>query len=276
MIGQISAALACGNRVIVKPSEHTSILGFLVVKKFHELGIPKDALELVLGDGSYGDVLTKTNSLQGVAFTGSLPTAKKIQSNLIENQVLICSIQADDGEYFKQIRFDGLEKSQELRISEDFIETGKVSSQNQLKGLLKKNEIVITQATLSRDLSEIGAIKKRLSNGRLAYLLPKNQDNCPKFKIAKKALQDFVVNVLDGVWWRAAIAFLLPILSRAYLTILTESHVNKLQFEGNKVIGVRFWRGNDLFEASVSGEIILASGAIGSPQIMQALSLIHI
>ena len=80
----------------------------------------------------------------------------------------------------------------------------------------------------------------------------------------------FEVNQKQGVRWSAANAFLHPIKSRANLTILTESHVNKLQFERNKVIGVRFWRGNDLFEASVSGEIILASGAIGSPQIMQA------
>ena len=80
----------------------------------------------------------------------------------------------------------------------------------------------------------------------------------------------FEVNQKLGVRWSAADAFLHPIKSRANLTILTESHVNKLQFEGNKVIGVKFWRGNDLFEASVSGEIILASGAIGSPQIMQA------
>ncbi len=80
----------------------------------------------------------------------------------------------------------------------------------------------------------------------------------------------FEVNQKQGVRWSAANAFLHPIKSRANLTILTESHVNKLKFEGNKVIGVRFWRGNDLFEASVSGEIILASGAIGSPQIMQA------
>ena len=79
----------------------------------------------------------------------------------------------------------------------------------------------------------------------------------------------FEVNQKLGVRWSAADAFLHPIKSRANLTILTESHVNKLQFEGNKVIGVKFWRGNDLFEASVSGEIILASGAIGSPQIMQ-------
>ena len=80
----------------------------------------------------------------------------------------------------------------------------------------------------------------------------------------------FEVNQKQGVRWSAADAFLHPIKSRANLTILTEAHVNKLQFEGNKVVGVKFWRGNDLFEASVSGEIILASGAIGSPQIMQA------
>ena len=80
----------------------------------------------------------------------------------------------------------------------------------------------------------------------------------------------FEVNQKQGVRWSAADAFLHPIKSRANLTILTESHVNKLQFEGNKVIGVKFWRGNDLFEASVSGEVILASGTIGSPQIMQA------
>ena len=56
--------------------------------------------------------------------SGTVSVFFKSPDNLIENQVLICSIQADDGEYFKQIRFDGLEKSQELRISEDFIETG--------------------------------------------------------------------------------------------------------------------------------------------------------
>tara|TARA_Y200000002_G_scaffold221734_1_gene183137 strand:- start:732 stop:1193 length:462 start_codon:yes stop_codon:yes gene_type:complete len=84
---------------------------------------------------------------------------------------------------------------QRQKLIADFIDTGKVSSQNQLKGMLKKNEIVITQATLSRDLSELGAVKKRLNNGRLVYLLPKNQDNNAQLKIAKKALKDFVIDV---------------------------------------------------------------------------------
>ena len=79
----------------------------------------------------------------------------------------------------------------------------------------------------------------------------------------------FEVNQKQGVRWSAADAFLHPIKSRANLTVITKAHVDKIQFEGKKVTGVRFWRGYELFEASVSGEIILASGAIGSPQIMQ-------
>ena len=84
---------------------------------------------------------------------------------------------------------------QRQKLIADFIDSGNISSQNQLKGMLKKNGTVITQATLSRDLSEIGAIKKRLKNGRLVYLLPQNQDNNAQYKIAKKALQDFVTEV---------------------------------------------------------------------------------
>jgi len=84
---------------------------------------------------------------------------------------------------------------QRQRLIANFIDTENVSSQNQLKGLLKKNQIFITQATLSRDLNELGAIKKRLKNGRLVYVLPKNQDNNAHFKIAKKALEDFVLDV---------------------------------------------------------------------------------
>ena len=84
---------------------------------------------------------------------------------------------------------------QRQKLIANFIDSGNVSSQNQLKGMLKKNGVIITQATLSRDLNELGAVKKRLKNGKLVYLLPKNQDNSAQYKIAKKALQDFVTEV---------------------------------------------------------------------------------
>jgi RHH-type proline utilization regulon transcriptional repressor/proline dehydrogenase/delta 1-pyrroline-5-carboxylate dehydrogenase len=97
LIGQISAALITGNKVTVKPSEHTSILGYIVASTFYKNGVPADALELVLGDGLYGDVLSKLNNINGVAFTGSLATAKKIQNNLNENQKEILPLIAETG-----------------------------------------------------------------------------------------------------------------------------------------------------------------------------------
>ena len=97
LIGQISAALISGNKVTIKPSEHTSILGYLVVKMFHKNGVPSDILELVLGDGKHGDMLSKIKNINGVAFTGSLPTAKKIQSNLNKNQKEILPLIAETG-----------------------------------------------------------------------------------------------------------------------------------------------------------------------------------
>ena len=96
LIGQISAALACGNKVILKPSEHTPILSYLIVKKFHEFGIPMQALQLILGDGIYGEILCKI-PINGVAFTGSLKTAKKIQTNLLNSQNQIVPLIAETG-----------------------------------------------------------------------------------------------------------------------------------------------------------------------------------
>ena len=84
---------------------------------------------------------------------------------------------------------------QRQKIIADLIESGNISSQNQLKGLLKKNSLLITQATLSRDLNELGAIKKRQKDGLLVYILPKDQDNNAHRKIAINALNDFVLEV---------------------------------------------------------------------------------
>jgi transcriptional regulator of arginine metabolism len=84
---------------------------------------------------------------------------------------------------------------QRQKIIADLIDSGNISSQNQLKGLLKKNSLLITQATLSRDLNELGAIKKRQKDGLLVYVLPKDQDNNAHKKIAINALNDFVLEV---------------------------------------------------------------------------------
>ena len=81
-IGQISAALAAGNTVISKPSEHTSIIAFEAMKLFFDQGLPDDALHLFLGRGELGRAIVLNQAIDLVAFTGSLQTAKDIHKSL--------------------------------------------------------------------------------------------------------------------------------------------------------------------------------------------------
>jgi transcriptional regulator of arginine metabolism len=56
------------------------------------------------------------------------------------------------------------------------IEVGGVESQTQLAGLLDSEGIRVTQATLSRDLVEVGAVKVRGADGRLSYATQATMD----------------------------------------------------------------------------------------------------
>jgi choline dehydrogenase len=79
----------------------------------------------------------------------------------------------------------------------------------------------------------------------------------------------FHVNQKRGLRWSAAGAFLKPVLGRANLRLETGVLVEKVLFDGKRVIGVRFRQNGRLVEARAKGEIILSAGSVGSPQILQ-------
>lgn len=79
----------------------------------------------------------------------------------------------------------------------------------------------------------------------------------------------FEVNQKRGVRWNAAKGFLRPALKRSNLTVLTHAVVKRLRFEGKRVIGVEFWRDNELLQADATLETIVAAGAVSSPQLLQ-------
>jgi RHH-type proline utilization regulon transcriptional repressor/proline dehydrogenase/delta 1-pyrroline-5-carboxylate dehydrogenase len=81
-VGQIAAALAAGNTVISKPSEHTPIIAFEAITLFLDQGLPEDAIHLFLGEGDIAQAIILNQSIDLVAFTGSLKTAKKIHQSL--------------------------------------------------------------------------------------------------------------------------------------------------------------------------------------------------
>ncbi|MCY1647272.1 GMC family oxidoreductase [Caulobacter sp. SL161] len=79
----------------------------------------------------------------------------------------------------------------------------------------------------------------------------------------------FQVNQRAGRRWSTATAFLKPVLSRPNLRLVKGVEVERLIIDGKRVQGLRGRRGGAAVTASVSGELILAAGAIGSPVILQ-------
>jgi len=96
-MGQIAAALAAGNTVISKPSEHTPIIACEALNLFFEQGLPEDALHLLLGDGSLGQAIISDQAIDLVAFTGSLQTAKIIHKSLSAKPGKIVPLIAETG-----------------------------------------------------------------------------------------------------------------------------------------------------------------------------------
>ena len=62
-------------------------------------------------------------------------------------------------------------KAARLNAIEQAILSEVITSQSQLSKILARHGFYVTQATLSRDLDEMNAVKIRLTDGRLAYVL---------------------------------------------------------------------------------------------------------
>lgn len=79
---KIAPAMACGNSVILKPSEETSSTAFLLAQVMDDVGIPKGAFNLILGRGqAVGDAITSHKDIDAITFTGASATGKRIMAS---------------------------------------------------------------------------------------------------------------------------------------------------------------------------------------------------
>ncbi len=71
-----------------------------------------------------------------------------------------------------------------------------VTSQGQLVDLLADHDVVATQATVSRDLEDLGAIKVRVPGGETVYAIPElpTEQVAPEDHL-RRVLSDWVVEV---------------------------------------------------------------------------------
>ncbi len=73
----------------------------------------------------------------------------------------------------------------------------------------------------------------------------------------------------DGFRMSAARAYLNPAKRRPNVSVITNAHVTRLLFDGNKATGVEYIQRGNTIQVGATREVIVSGGSINSPQLLQ-------
>ena len=79
----------------------------------------------------------------------------------------------------------------------------------------------------------------------------------------------FQQTAYKGFRWSTAKGFLRPARKRSNLKVETRAQTRRVLFEGTHAIGIEYQKGGEIIKVKANKEVILSSGAINSPQILQ-------
>jgi choline dehydrogenase len=79
----------------------------------------------------------------------------------------------------------------------------------------------------------------------------------------------FQLTIKNGRRHSAAVGYLHPAMSRPNLQVETDAHTTKILFEGRRAAGVEYLKSGERWSAKAGKEVILAAGAVASPQILE-------
>ena len=84
---KLAPALAAGNCVVIKPSEHASATTLEFCRLVEQAGFPPGVINVVCGDARVGKTLTTTPGVDRISFTGSPAVGREIAANAGRNLV---------------------------------------------------------------------------------------------------------------------------------------------------------------------------------------------
>ena len=79
----------------------------------------------------------------------------------------------------------------------------------------------------------------------------------------------YQVNQRNGRRWSAVDAYLRPALRRPNLAVRTRSHVQRIDFDGRRAVGVTYRTAAGTARVNARREVILAAGAVQSPHLLE-------
>ena len=95
--------------------------------------------------------------------------------------------------------------------------------------------------------------------------LPRNDDFAGE---TQEGVGWYQVTQKNGERWSVASAYLVPARGRSNLRVETEALAKQIVFDGRRAIGVRFEQGKVMRELRARREVLVAAGALQSPQLL--------
>ncbi len=86
---KVGPAFAAGNSVILKPASQTTLIATKLVKLLLEAGLPKNAINLVIGRREVGQQIVKDDRVNVISFTGGTVASENICSLAGMKKVLL-------------------------------------------------------------------------------------------------------------------------------------------------------------------------------------------
>jgi choline dehydrogenase len=116
------------------------------------------------------------------------------------------------------------------------------------------------------DFSDQNEVSKALLDAAVQAGIPASEDINARHQ---EGVTWFQTTTKRGRRHSTAVAYLHPVMDRPNLRVETEALTHRVVFEGKRAIGVEFEQGGEKKFARANAEVILAAGAVASPQILE-------
>jgi choline dehydrogenase len=116
------------------------------------------------------------------------------------------------------------------------------------------------------DMTEQHPISGALLEAAVEAGIPRSNDiNAAK----QEGVTWFQLSIKNGQRCSTAVGYLHPVMNRQNLVVETEAQATRILFDGNRACGIEFVQHGQRHTAVSCGEVIVAAGAVASPQLLE-------
>lgn len=116
------------------------------------------------------------------------------------------------------------------------------------------------------DITEKNEVSKALLDAAIEAGIPRRDDINDG---DQEGATWFQLTIKDGKRNSTAVGYLHPVMNRPNLDVETEAQATKILLEGKKAVGIEYVQRGQKRTARTAGEVILAAGAVASPQLLE-------